>query len=143
MIGLAAIRGCRRDRVAAMRKSAGISRPPCTEAWAATNRQPESATQSTDAVERLLATLPRRELSACLRRVSHRGRQVGELRAALRIKHRPTFRANYLHPALEGGLIEHTIPDKPNSRLQKYRLTEAARRELPRERTSSKPRMRP
>ena len=84
---------------------------------AETQRQPptESPTQSSDPVERLMQALRGGELSAA------------ELREALRIKHRHTFRHNYLHPALERGLIEHTIPDKPNSRLQKYRLTEAGR----------------
>ncbi len=41
----------------------------------------------------------------------------------LKLTHRPTFRVNYLSPALEAGLIERTVPNKPNSRLQKYRLT--------------------
>jgi hypothetical protein len=45
----------------------------------------------------------------------------------LKLSHRPTFRANYLNPALTTGLIERTIPDKPNSRLQKYRLTAKGR----------------
>src|SRR5690554_6285350 len=45
------------------------------------------------------------------------------MQADLGLKHRPTFRANYLYPALEADLIEMTIPDKPNSSQQKYRLT--------------------
>jgi hypothetical protein len=39
----------------------------------------------------------------------------------LGLSHRPTFRKNYLNPALEQKLIERTLPDKPNSRNQKYR----------------------
>ena len=29
----------------------------------------------------------------------------------------------YLRPALDSGLVEMTLPDKPNSRSQRYRLT--------------------
>ncbi|MBF0531477.1 MAG: hypothetical protein HQL23_00085 [Candidatus Omnitrophica bacterium] len=47
----------------------------------------------------------------------------GEIRTALELRHRPTFRDNYLHPALKAGWIEYTIPAKANSRMQKYRLT--------------------
>jgi predicted transcriptional regulator len=47
-----------------------------------------------------------------------------EIQKKLGIKHRPTFRKNYLYPAIAFGLITPTIPDKPNSRPQKYRLTE-------------------
>ena len=39
----------------------------------------------------------------------------------LELKHRPTFRDNYLLPALELGYIDMTIPDKPNSSKQKYK----------------------
>jgi len=45
-----------------------------------------------------------------------------ELMDALRLSDAKSFRSRYLLPALEANLIEMTLPDKPNSRLQKYRL---------------------
>jgi hypothetical protein len=35
------------------------------------------------------------------------------------------FRKAYVQPALAAGLIEMTRPDRPRSRLQRYRLTAA------------------
>ncbi len=46
-----------------------------------------------------------------------------EFMKRLKVPHRPTFRTNFLRPAIAAGLVEPTLPDKPNSRLQKYRLT--------------------
>ena len=45
---------------------------------------------------------------------------ANEIMARLGIKSKETLRANYLNPALENGLIKMTIPDKPNSKNQKY-----------------------
>ena len=46
-----------------------------------------------------------------------------EIQSKLNLYNRDDFRLNYLKHALEQGFIEMTIPDKPNSSLQKYRLT--------------------
>ena len=49
------------------------------------------------------------------------------LQEALGLKHEDHFRKAYLSPALQAGLIEMTIPDKPRSSNQRYRLTPAGR----------------
>jgi predicted HTH transcriptional regulator len=46
-----------------------------------------------------------------------------DIMVKLELKHKQSFLRNYLQPALNLNLIEMTIPDKPNSPLQKYRLT--------------------
>jgi len=65
--------------------------------------------QVTEQVERLINALGNETLSA------------KELLDRVGLKHRPTFSNNYLRPALELGLIEMTVSDKPNSSRQKYR----------------------
>jgi ATP-dependent DNA helicase RecG len=46
-----------------------------------------------------------------------------EIQAALGLKHEDHFRDTYLSPALAADVIEMTIPDKPRSSNQRYRLT--------------------
>ena len=50
-----------------------------------------------------------------------------EIRTRLGLKDRTHLRERYVAPALAEGIIEPTVPDKPNSRLQKYRLTAKGR----------------
>lgn len=50
-----------------------------------------------------------------------------QLMELLSLKDRKHFSVLYLQPGVAQGVIELTIPDKPNSRLQKYRLTQAGK----------------
>ena len=94
------------------KKASGKPESPTQSPTKSPTKSPtQSPTQSADPVSRVLTLLKNTDLSS------------SEIMIALELKHRPTFRENYLHPALERGFIEYTIPDKPNSRLQKYRLT--------------------
>lgn len=74
-----------------------------------TDQDSDQATDQDSPINRLLAVLGNEELSAA------------EIMKRLELSHRPTFRKNYLTPALDKKLIERTIPDKPNSKNQKYR----------------------
>ena len=52
------------------------------------------------------------------------------LQQALGLKDDEHFRKAYLLPALASGLVEMTLPDKPRSSKQRYRLTAAGRQWL-------------
>jgi Fic family protein len=73
-------------------------------------RTVQVSVQVTDQVKRLLSVFGQEALS------------TKELMERLQLRHRPTFRDNYILPALGMGLIEMTIPDKPRSSKQKYRI---------------------
>ncbi|WP_395610673.1 Fic family protein [Pseudomonas sp. B22129] len=47
-----------------------------------------------------------------------------ELQQILELKDDEHFRKGYLRPALAAGVVEMTLPDKPNSSKQRYRLTD-------------------
>jgi ATP-dependent DNA helicase RecG len=85
---------------------------------------PQVTPHVTPQVERLLETL-QGDMSR------------GELMEQLGLKDRMHFGTEYLQPSLAAGLIEMTIPDKPRSSKQKYRLTEKGRQAL-RERTGER-----
>ncbi|MEN6317181.1 MAG: Fic family protein [Syntrophaceae bacterium] len=50
-----------------------------------------------------------------------------DIQEALALRHEDYFREAYLVPALVAGMIEMTIPGKPTSSKQKYRLTQQGR----------------
>ncbi len=46
---------------------------------------------------------------------------ASEIMRRMGLKNRPAFRKTYLQPALNAHLVEMSLPDKPNSKNQKYR----------------------
>lgn len=61
--------------------------------------------------------------AALLTAIGEEEASAKELMHRLGFKHRPTFMANYLEPAMADGYVERTC-EKPTSRNQKYRATE-------------------
>jgi len=57
-------------------------------------------------------------------------RAIGDLMEIEDRSDRTKFRNQVLRPLLDAGLIEMTIPDKPTSSKQKYRLTETGKQIL-------------
>ncbi len=68
--------------------------------------------QESDQVNKLLNLL-----------MQQRSLTSSEMMRQLNLKHKPTFRKNYILPALQQQWIEMTQPDRPKSPTQKYRIT--------------------
>ena len=67
---------------------------------------------------------------AALVKVVHAEMSRQELQAAIGLKNADHFRKAYVLPAIAAGCLEMTLPNHPNSRLQRYRLTEKGKQWL-------------
>ena len=85
------------------------------ESWTTDQEIDEESDQVSNQVVRLLASMQNGPKTAT------------ELLADLGLSHRPTFRTNYIRPALCAGLVEMTRPESPTAKNQKYRLTARGR----------------
>ena len=83
---------------------------PRHEATSAPHVTPHVAPHVTPHVGRLIAALER-DMSRA------------EFMNALTLADRRHFARTYLQPGVEAGLVEMTLPDRPRSREQRYRLT--------------------
>lgn len=78
-------------------------------------------------LEALSQTPPDTPQVRLLLQASDRDYSRVELQEKLGLRDARSFRTLYLNPAIRAGWIELTIPDKPNSRNQRYRLTAAGK----------------
>ena len=68
------------------------------------------------------------QVKTLLKVLGHGAMNRKELMEAIGLKDVKHFTQYYLQPALLAGLLEMTIPDKPKSKNQSYRLTEKGKR---------------
>lgn len=63
------------------------------------------------------------QVEALLKALGDEALNLREIMKRIGLTDRASFTKRYLGPALEAGVVERTIPDKPTSRLQRYRKT--------------------
>ncbi len=96
----------------------------------------EQAAKSLEAAPQVTGQVPRKypastpQVLQSLTAACGEGASREVLQIAAGIRDREHFRKTYLNPLVECGLLELTIPDKPRSSKQRYRLTDAGRRYL-------------
>ena len=80
------------------------------DAILSSNYTAQASVQVSDQVQRLISALGQDDYT------------LAELMQLVGLTQRATFQKNYLNPAIDAGLIERSIPDKPKSPKQRYRL---------------------
>lgn len=118
------------NRVVSMCRDAGIAPPRFEEiagAAVVTFVVPVGETQQVTAQ---VTTQVTAQVVALLEAASREPQTREKLQQTIEIRHREHFRKCHLEPLLRAGWLERTIPARPNSRLQKYVITEAGRRAL-------------
>ncbi len=110
-----------RARLERMGSSDGVDQPPEPEQRGAAPIAPASTRQ-------VPGKYPASALQVA-RALQQQGAEMSRtlLQQALGLSDREHFSKEYLQPAIASGLVEMTIPDKPRSSKQQYRLTEIGR----------------
>jgi ATP-dependent DNA helicase RecG len=89
------------------------------------------ATSAPDAISQLpdlgLRAQSGARSGAILHALAHEPLSANDLMALLGLKTKTGAFKRSVNELIDGQLIERTIPDKPNSRLQKYRITPKGR----------------
>lgn len=88
----------------------------------AEDSQPTKYRPSTDQVPTKLDSLSP-SIDSIVKAIGNQQLKISEIMEALGLKHRPTFRVNYLDPAIEAGLVTMLYPDSPRHPRQRYHLT--------------------
>jgi hypothetical protein len=70
------------------------------------------------------------QVAAKVLQFCEQARKANEIQVLIGVKHRETFQDNYLKPIMAKGWLAMTIPDKPQSRLQRYQTTEEGKKWL-------------
>ena len=120
------------NRVIAMCRDAGIPAPDFEEITGAAvvtfRVDVAGAAQRTQQVTGQVTAQVTGQVTAQVARILEAAktpRTREELQEAAGISHREHFRTAYLLPLLSAGWLARTIPDKPRSRMQRYRTTAA------------------
>lgn len=118
------------NRVIAMCRDAGIEPPAFEEiagAAVVTFRVPVGETQQVTMQVAMQVTM---QVAALLRAAANGPVSRERLQGAIASRNRDHFRIAHLEPLLRAHWLERTIPEKPKSRLQAYRLTTLGRAAL-------------